>query len=59
MVCVIDRIHIAIHHILFNTHRNIIETCQFKGTTIDELLRELCTIEAIWRVIIVNIALII
>ena len=41
MVCVIDRIHIATHHILFNTHRNIIETCQFKGTTIDELLRKL------------------
>ncbi len=38
-MCVIDRIHIATHHILFNTHRNIIETCQFKGTTIDELLR--------------------
>ena len=59
MVCVIDRIHIATHHILFNTHRNIIETCQYKGTTIDELLRKLCTIKAIWRVVIVNIALII
>ena len=59
MVCVIDRIHIATHHILFNTHRNIIEACQFKRTTIDELLRKLCTIKAIWRVVIVNIALII